>query len=707
MTPTSLNETSIADHVKVPKIGAVLAKRYRIDKILGQGGFSVVFLATDLSTPQQVAIKVPDPDSLGHHNNGERFLREIATLSKFQHPCTMRVHGQGETDSGLPFMVMELCNGPTLARALQQQGPFSSTRVRHIAEQILGSLSEAHSQGFLHRDIKPENVVLVGMSRERDVVKLIDFGLAKSLDEERDKRLTQNGLLMCSPLYVAPERVTNGHVSGASDIYSLGIMLIELLDGVCPIQGASSHDAIYKHISPVPVPMGQRALGSPLAPILRRATAKSPADRYRTCGEMLADLARVDSVLRTHDAQAQPGAVPAPAVAAAGRGGASGPQATSPPPTGPATGPQGDPTKTQRETQPRRHPSGEAQQRLDSAPVPPATATAPSAPSAVPPATARGAAAAPAKRASRVRTVDMGAATAPRYRGTTGGATSTGRGPAADPEFVAPRAAAPLAEPSPLPTVAVTVRAPSAATEPSEARPATLAPAAPARGSKVAVALTGVLIPLLAVAAAYWFATHGSASSEVVTDSGSGSGDTHTATATSAQPAVDPTRRAAVDAMKSAATDAKARAETARSSGHWLFAEGVDAAQKARACEGSGDLEGALGNWTTARDAFLGAAEEPAGPTRRGGGGSSRGADAGPTPDDELTQDSGVEPPPAPEPNPFSRPDVTPEPAPITPSSHRLRLKLARCLDSCDDIPSAVEQERCRFNCPSKAQESN
>ncbi len=194
---------------------------------------------------------------------------------------------------------MELLEGRPLDVVLDTEGRLPPERVRKIALQILKSLQEAHSKGIIHRDLKPANVFLADLAGETDYVKVLDFGIAKTLDDSQDTSLTATGQVMCSPHYVAPERIKDHLTVAASDVYSLGVMMVELLEGKPPYEADSPMMLAVKHLSAEPVPLGESTRAAPFAGVVQRACAKPLDERYSTALEMMEALSSAQTTAVT------------------------------------------------------------------------------------------------------------------------------------------------------------------------------------------------------------------------------------------------------------------------------------------------------------------------------------------------------------------------------------------------------------------------
>jgi len=267
------------------RLQAVLAGSYTLDRELGRGGMAQVFLAHDLQHGRKVAIKLflPEVASFGKG----RFLREIRTAANLSHPNILALFDSGEGD-GLLYYVMPYVEGESLAQRLEREGQLPIDEAIAITRQVAAALQHAHDRGIVHRDIKPGNILLANGHAF-----VADFGIAYALEESGGDRLTSTGFSLGTPSYMSPEQIGGaGKIDGRADIYSLGCVLFEMLVGDPPFSGRSAQAVLARHsVERVPSVRAVRDTVTPaLEHAVRRALAKSPADRYPTASEFAAAL---------------------------------------------------------------------------------------------------------------------------------------------------------------------------------------------------------------------------------------------------------------------------------------------------------------------------------------------------------------------------------------------------------------------------------
>ena len=276
-----------------PLLGRVIDGRFHIRSLIARGGMGRVYRAEQSPLGRVCALKVVNGTLAGADPEYERrFKLEASTAAKLTHPNTVTVFDYGKTGDGIFFMAMELLEGRTLHKVLRDEGSLSPERASRVAAQICRSLREAHHHGVVHRDLKPANVFLVAHGDEPDFVKVLDFGLVKSLDERPEEQLTQTGIFMGSPKYMAPEQIEGHKVDARTDIYSLGIMMYEMLTGRPPFDKATSVKTLMAHVheAPAALTIGAPGVSPALEDLVLRCLSKQPTDRPSSMEEVLSAL---------------------------------------------------------------------------------------------------------------------------------------------------------------------------------------------------------------------------------------------------------------------------------------------------------------------------------------------------------------------------------------------------------------------------------
>ncbi|MRG28635.1 protein kinase [Laceyella tengchongensis] len=260
--------------------GKQLGGRYEILHLLGEGGMAVVYKAKDHHLNRDVAIKIMNQKLHEGEPAIKRFIREAQTAGKFSHPNIVNVFDIGNEDD-LYYMVMELIEGPTLGDLIEERGPLPAKEAISIVMQICDGLAHAHKHGIIHRDIKPHNI----MATADGTYKITDFGISRLLSAAT--QYTKTGTVMGSVHYFSPEQACGQELNYSSDLYSLGIVLYELVTGDVPFDADQSVAIALKHLQhPVPDPRGKnQALPAALCDIIYKALAKKPEDRYQSAEE--------------------------------------------------------------------------------------------------------------------------------------------------------------------------------------------------------------------------------------------------------------------------------------------------------------------------------------------------------------------------------------------------------------------------------------
>ena len=270
--------------------GQRFAGRYQIVRKIGAGGFGAVYLAHQGGMDREVALKllsVSQTMSAPQQNTAkERFLREVRIVSKLRHPNSVTIHDFGQGPNGELFMVLEYIQGETLKQATAR-GPMPPARALRITAQIAEALGEAHDLGIVHRDLKPSNIMLTRLGAREDHVKVLDFGIAHLFVEKTSQDLTQAGFgaeeraIIGTPRYMSPEQIHGQQdLAPTSDIYSLGLLMYEMLAGRPAIDASATIQIIAKQASPTPLELpAMAALPRPIAGLLQAMLQKNPARR--------------------------------------------------------------------------------------------------------------------------------------------------------------------------------------------------------------------------------------------------------------------------------------------------------------------------------------------------------------------------------------------------------------------------------------------
>jgi eukaryotic-like serine/threonine-protein kinase len=269
-------------------VGRVLAEKYRVVSLLGEGGMGAVYLGEQsLGTAiRKVAIKTLHAHLSHDPQIRARFEREVGTVAGLEHPNTIQVYDYGATPEGLLYIVMEYVQGKSLADILEREGAMPLARTLHIMNQVCGSLEEAHRAGIVHRDLKPDNIVLCEKAGQKDWVEVLDFGIAKRSTENdpNEAKLTQQGMVLGTPPYMSPEQFTGQPIGPQSDIYSLAVMTYEMLTGRMPYTANTAWEWASQHMSAQPFPFEGVPSGAGLPQGVRtailRGLEKNPQSRY-------------------------------------------------------------------------------------------------------------------------------------------------------------------------------------------------------------------------------------------------------------------------------------------------------------------------------------------------------------------------------------------------------------------------------------------
>jgi serine/threonine-protein kinase len=270
-------------------VGKSLPGGYYILDLISVGGMGRVYRAEQAALGRTVAVKIIHPHLLSDENSALRFMTEARAASQLNHPNSIAVFDFGRTEDGQPYLVMEFLRGKDLARVAYEEGPLPFSRIVDVLRQALAALSEAHELGIVHRDLKPENIILEPLRRGGDFVKVVDFGLAKLRADAQNPSVTSPGIVCGTPDYMAPEQGRGDPIDGRSDLYSMGVVLFQLLTGRLPFEADSPTQVVMMHLTiPVPDPRQvapERNIPEPLVDVVLKALAKDAKKRYQDAGE--------------------------------------------------------------------------------------------------------------------------------------------------------------------------------------------------------------------------------------------------------------------------------------------------------------------------------------------------------------------------------------------------------------------------------------
>jgi eukaryotic-like serine/threonine-protein kinase len=247
-----------------PIVGRVVAGNFRIDGLLGSGAMGNVYRAEQLSLGKAVAVKVLHQHLMGDDKLVARFKREAKSASMLNHPNSIQIIDSGQDRDGTLYIAMELLAGRDLAQVIRDEFPLPLPRVVRILSQVLSALEEAHARGVIHRDLKPSNIMLTSRREERDFVKVCDFGIAKATlqgddgNDDRTAMLTIQGLVCGTPEYMSPEQARAETIDGRADLYSVAVILYQMVTGDIPFRADSPVAIVSRHLVEPPLPPSRR-----------------------------------------------------------------------------------------------------------------------------------------------------------------------------------------------------------------------------------------------------------------------------------------------------------------------------------------------------------------------------------------------------------------------------------------------------------------
>ncbi len=290
-------------------VGQILADRYRVVRLIGEGGMGQVYEAQHVNINKRFALKLLRPEIVSNGEAVARFRQEAWSASSIGHENIIEIEDFATLPSGAVYLAMEFLEGVALSERMRQDPPPSFGESLDIMLQVVGGLAAAHDKGIVHRDMKPENIFLA-QKHGRPLVKILDFGIAKVSGAEGNKSLTRTGTIFGTPHYMSPEQALGKPLDLRADIYSVGVIMYELFTGKVPFEAESFMGILTKHITTQPMPPRQaapeRAIPAEIEAIILRALAKEPDERYQTMGELGAELAAVANEVAPEVLQPRP-----------------------------------------------------------------------------------------------------------------------------------------------------------------------------------------------------------------------------------------------------------------------------------------------------------------------------------------------------------------------------------------------------------------
>ncbi len=270
-------------------IGSIIADRYHVTKKLGEGGMGAVYLGEHVKMGRMSAIKVMvssmanDPDAVA------RFNREAANAARINHHNVCGIYDFGETEDGVIYLAMEFIEGEALTDTLEREGALGASRATDLLVQSTDALQAAHDLGIVHRDIKPDNIMVAKARGEKDLIKVVDFGIAKAVGGEEGQNVTKTGLVVGTPEYMSPEQLSGDVLDGRSDVYSIALVYYKMLTGDLPFKADTAQETMIKRLTDDPLPLAAAFPSGNFTPemqaVMDKALQRIPSDRYSTAAE--------------------------------------------------------------------------------------------------------------------------------------------------------------------------------------------------------------------------------------------------------------------------------------------------------------------------------------------------------------------------------------------------------------------------------------
>ena len=293
-----------------PLIGQVIADRYQVLQILGEGGMGRVYLAEHVRMGRKSAVKVMSPNLALSAEAISRFNREASNASRINHPNVAQIYDFGETSDGMLYLAMEFVEGETLRQLIERDGPMPAPRAADITKQVASALAAAHHLGIVHRDLKPDNIMIARHHDGTDWVKVVDFGIAKTVQGSGEsgagsQTVTTAGVSLGTPEYMSPEQLAGERLDSRTDLYSLGLVFFNMLTGDLPYPRVTSKDTLVRRLTSKPRQLADVAPDgnwpTRLQAALDRALAQEPGERYSTVVDFGRDVVAASAELRDSD----------------------------------------------------------------------------------------------------------------------------------------------------------------------------------------------------------------------------------------------------------------------------------------------------------------------------------------------------------------------------------------------------------------------
>ncbi|MCS6885483.1 MAG: protein kinase [Acidobacteriota bacterium] len=269
--------------------GLTIDGKYLLEKRIGRGGMGAVYVAKHTKFQKKLAIKVLSPDLVEDENSYKRFVNEANTTASLKHPNIVSVSDFGQTEEGIVYLVMEYVEGVSLRDIIHREGKLTLERTLEFCRQLCDAISLAHKRGVIHRDLKPDNV-MIEVINNREIVRVLDFGIAKLKDANQN--MTKTGNVLGTPHYMSPEQCSGGELDHRSDIYALGVIIYEMLSGQVPFDGPTPVAIVVQHVTKNPPLLHEvnKAIPEPVSRVVMRALEKKPENRQQSADDIVKEL---------------------------------------------------------------------------------------------------------------------------------------------------------------------------------------------------------------------------------------------------------------------------------------------------------------------------------------------------------------------------------------------------------------------------------